>query len=393
MDTRDHGPGAAGRRRRHAVPGPRDAGRDGHRAAELAFPLENRGESAAAVARGVEEAALALGIAQLLDRPTRELSGGELQRVALGAALAGAPAAGRARRADLAARPGRRRRADRAAAAAQRGVRGDGRARRAPARALPRRRRPRDRDGAAARSCATRRPASSSAWAASAAPALATPGARLLRGPGLSPAAGRQGGARRAARRDGSAERRRRRPRRRRRSRRRAAGACGRRRDAALRLDRVWHEIARGPAILRGASLASAPGERVALMGRNGAGKSTLLRHAAGLMQPTRGRVHAAGRVALLLQNPTDYLVHETVARGGLGGGARTRRARRRARATATRATSPAARSSGSRSRSCSATAASPPRRRVPRRADPRHGPRRQGRARRACSRGASTPR
>ena len=48
-------------------------------------------------------------------------------------------------------------------------------------------------------------------------------------------------------------------------------------------------------------------------MGRNGAGKSTLLRHAAGLMEPTRGRSHAAGRVALLLQNPSDYLVHETV--------------------------------------------------------------------------------
>ena len=49
-------------------------------------------------------------------------------------------------------------------------------------------------------------------------------------------------------------------------------------------------------------------------MGRNGAGKSTLLRHAAGLMQPTRGKVRAGGRVALLLQNPTDYLVHDTVA-------------------------------------------------------------------------------
>ena len=38
--------------------------------AELAFGLENRGHEPAAVARGVEEAALALGIAQLLDRPT-----------------------------------------------------------------------------------------------------------------------------------------------------------------------------------------------------------------------------------------------------------------------------------------------------------------------------------
>jgi energy-coupling factor transport system ATP-binding protein len=48
-------------------------------------------------------------------------------------------------------------------------------------------------------------------------------------------------------------------------------------------------------------------------MGRNGAGKSTLLRHLAGLQQPTRGKVSAAGRVALLLQNPNDYLVHERV--------------------------------------------------------------------------------
>jgi energy-coupling factor transport system ATP-binding protein len=48
-------------------------------------------------------------------------------------------------------------------------------------------------------------------------------------------------------------------------------------------------------------------------MGRNGAGKSTLLRHAAGLLTPTRGKVERAGRVALLLQNPNDYLVHEHV--------------------------------------------------------------------------------
>jgi energy-coupling factor transport system ATP-binding protein len=49
-------------------------------------------------------------------------------------------------------------------------------------------------------------------------------------------------------------------------------------------------------------------------MGRNGAGKSTLLRHAAGLLEPTRGRVQRAGRVALLLQNPGDYFIHEQVA-------------------------------------------------------------------------------
>ena len=47
--------------------------------AEIAFGLENRGEPPAAVARAVEEVALALGIAHLLDRSTDELSGGELE--------------------------------------------------------------------------------------------------------------------------------------------------------------------------------------------------------------------------------------------------------------------------------------------------------------------------
>ena len=75
----------------------------------------------------------------------------------------------------------------------------------------------------------------------------------------------------------------------------------------------MWHELRAGPALLRGVDLTVAPGERVALMGRNGAGKSTLLRHAAGLLEPTRGKVRATGRVALLLQNPGDYVLHDRV--------------------------------------------------------------------------------
>jgi energy-coupling factor transporter ATP-binding protein EcfA2 len=86
-----------------------------------------------------------------------------------------------------------------------------------------------------------------------------------------------------------------------------------RRRDAAAALRGAWYEIKDGPAILRGVDLALAPGEAVALMGRNGAGKSTLLRLLAGLIEPTRGRVKRAGRVALLLQNPGDYFLHDRV--------------------------------------------------------------------------------
>jgi energy-coupling factor transport system ATP-binding protein len=81
----------------------------------------------------------------------------------------------------------------------------------------------------------------------------------------------------------------------------------------ALRFDGVWHELADGPAILRDIDLELRRGELVALMGRNGAGKSTLLRHAKGLVEPTRGRIKREGGVALLLQNPGDFLIHEHV--------------------------------------------------------------------------------
>ena len=55
-------------------------------------------------------------------------------------------------------------------------------------------------------------------------------------------------------------------------------------------------------------------------MGRNGAGKSTLLRHAAGLMHPPAAGCAASGRVGLLLQNPSDYLVHELVSQEATAG-------------------------------------------------------------------------
>ena len=91
LDTREHGPAALAAVAGTLFQDPETQVIMGTVRSELAFPLENRGWSGAAVARGVEEAALALGIAPLLERSTRELSGGELQRVALGAALACRP--------------------------------------------------------------------------------------------------------------------------------------------------------------------------------------------------------------------------------------------------------------------------------------------------------------
>jgi energy-coupling factor transport system ATP-binding protein len=301
MDTREHGPGALAAAVGTLFQDPETQVVMGTVRAELALPLENRGEAAPAVARGVEEVALALGIAHLLDRPTDELSGGELQRVALGAALVGRPelilldeptsqldpVAGDELIA-LLKRLGED--FDTAILLAEHRLE----------RCLP----------FADRAIAMRggriecdaAPAEFLAWACGQAPELATPGARLLYGLGLAPAAGVKR-ARSALRGRGllpAADR----P---------LVSDVRRPARVAIRFDRVWHELDRGPAILRGVSLSIGAGERVALMGRNGAGKSTLLRHAAGLMRPTRGKIERAGRVALLLQNPTDYLVHDRV--------------------------------------------------------------------------------
>jgi len=326
LDTREHGPSHLGGHAGVLFQDPETQLVMSSVRAELSLALESRGQGNAAVARGVEEVALALGIDALLDRSTHELSGGEKQRVALGAALAGRPKVvlldeptsqldpvagdeliGLLRRLNeewettivLAEH-----RLERCLGAADRVISME-----------------------AGRVAHDGDPQSFLKWAAQNEPSLQTPGAKLFalaglhpaptgvkqaRGtlrahgllseevdpPNVSPSASAVGEADRAGRARG------------------LRSVLGRRESVstALRMKGVWHELRDGPAILRGVDLKVEPGESVALMGRNGAGKSTLLRHAAGLMEPTRGRVERAGRVALLLQNPGDYLIHERVA-------------------------------------------------------------------------------
>jgi energy-coupling factor transport system ATP-binding protein len=295
LDTREHGPSEIAAVAGTLAQDPETQVVMGTVGAELAFPLENQGLAPAAVARGVEEAALALGIGDLLERPTHELSGGELQRVALGAALVGRPALvlldeptsqldpvagdellGVLRRLNeewgtavvLAEH-----RLERCLAAADRVI------------ALQ--------DGRVACDAS---PAGFLAWAP---PELQTPAARLFSLAGLEPLPiGVKDARRRLPPLDPPSK------------------VVARKNKGtvplcSVALKKAWVEVRNGPTVLRGVTLSVAPGETVALMGRNGAGKSTLLRALAGLLEPSRGKVERAGRVALLLQNPGDYLMRE----------------------------------------------------------------------------------
>ena len=336
MDTREHQPAAIATRAGTLLQDPETQVVMTSVRAELALALENRGQRAGTVARAVEETALALGIAHLLERHTAELSGGELQRVALGCALIARPAlilldeptsqldpvAGdeliwqlhRLNEESDTAVLLIEHRLERCLAAADRVI------------VMA--------DGAIA---CDRDPRGFLEWAARSEPALQTPGARLFEEVGLRPPPAGVKQARATLRASGLLGAReepfaRQQPaapnaapggalpaRSRARAARLYARLHGRRAGdpdgapPALSMRGVWHELRNGPAILRGIDLQLRPGEAVVLMGRNGAGKSTLLRHAGDLLEPTRGSVQRAGRVALLLQNPGDYFLHERV--------------------------------------------------------------------------------
>jgi energy-coupling factor transport system ATP-binding protein len=340
FDVREHGPGELAAVCGTVFQEPETQVVMGGVRAELELPLEHRGEPGGAVARAVEETALGLGVAHLLDRRTDTLSGGELQRVAIAAAMvhdppllvldeptsqldpvAGDELVWQLRRLNEdwgTAVVVAEHRLERCLPAADRVI------------AMV--------DG---RVACDAPPGEFLEWAAEQSPpVLATPAARLFSLAGLRPLPASvkdaharlratraaptgdgvdlDGDMRRKGRHDrdgvaldreigGEVQRRagEHRPGRLRRLLHRNCGP-----DPALALRDVWHEVQDGPVVLRGIDLELRPGERVALMGRNGAGKSTMLRLAKGLEEPTRGKVERAGEVALLLQNPGDYLVH-----------------------------------------------------------------------------------
>jgi energy-coupling factor transport system ATP-binding protein len=318
LDTRDHGPAALAEFASTMFQDPESQVVMTTVRSELGLPMENRGAGATEVARGVEEIALLLGLAGILDRATQTLSGGELQRVALAASLVTRPrlllldeptsqldpvaadeliwqlrrlneewgvtiliAEQRIERC-LAA-------ADRVIALSSGGVAFDG------------------------------DPAGFLEWSAAAAPRLLPPVAQMFERARLRPLPLSTKDARRDLERRGVAVGR---P-----AADQAAELTPRRsrfrrepkiKQSAFEARGLWLEYddgsGAGHAALRGLDLTIGAGEAVALLGRNGAGKSSLLMAAAGLLEPTGGVVRTDDQPALVMQNPNDYLLRERVA-------------------------------------------------------------------------------
>ncbi len=100
--------------------------------------------------------------------------------------------------------------------------------------------------------------------------------------------------------------------------------------SAICRMERIGYAYQPGIPVLEGVSLELRSGEIVALAGPNGSGKTTLAKLACGLLETQEGRVVRPGRAGYLSQDPGRYVVCERAEdEVALGIGGDLERARR----------------------------------------------------------------
>ncbi|WP_405562852.1 dipeptide ABC transporter ATP-binding protein [Streptomyces sp. NBC_01180] len=87
-----------------------------------------------------------------------------------------------------------------------------------------------------------------------------------------------------------------------------AAGAGGAPLVEAVGVRRVFGRGGSALAAVDGVSLAVHRGETLGIVGESGSGKTTLGRMLVGLLEPTSGRLHRAGRVQMVFQDPVSSL-------------------------------------------------------------------------------------
>ncbi|TCO71478.1 ABC transporter ATP-binding protein [Marinisporobacter balticus] len=81
----------------------------------------------------------------------------------------------------------------------------------------------------------------------------------------------------------------------------------------AISIKKLYFTYENGKEALNGVDLKVFKGEVLGIMGENGGGKSTLLKNISGLLKPDKGNLSVCGEVGYLSQNPNDYLFNDTV--------------------------------------------------------------------------------
>ncbi len=83
--------------------------------------------------------------------------------------------------------------------------------------------------------------------------------------------------------------------------------------DQIISIRKMSYTYPNGNKALEEISLDIYKGENLGVMGETGSGKSTLVKNICGLLKPTKGNIKSSERIGYLSQNPNDYLFNDTV--------------------------------------------------------------------------------